>query len=103
MSSVSDSVFLLLSVTVSVSGSVPGSVTASVSGFVSGFVSGSVSGFVSGFISGSVSGSVSGSLTVKCALAVPLDEAIPITCSPVDNFFIKSGLSVTIILPAFTV
>ena len=47
--------------------------------------------------------SVSGSLTVKCALAVPLDEAIPITCSPVDNFFIKSGLSVTIILPAFTV
>ena len=46
--------------------------------------------------------SVSGSLTVKCALAVPLDEAIPITCSPVDNFFIKSGLSVTIILPAFT-
>ena len=47
--------------------------------------------------------SVSVSLTVKCALAVPLDEAIPITCSPVDNFFIKSGLSVTIILPAFTV
>ena len=47
--------------------------------------------------------SVSGSLTVKCALAVPLDETIPITCSPVDNFFIKSGLSVTIILPAFTV
>ena len=44
--------------------------------------------------------SVSGSLTVKCALAVPLDETIPITCSPVDNFFIKSGLSVTIILPA---
>ena len=58
---------------------------------------------VSGFVSGSVTGSVSGSLTVKYALAVPLDETIPITCSPVDNFFIKSGLSVTIILPAFTV
>ena len=66
-------------------------------------VSASVSLILSVSVSVSLMLSVSGSLTVKCALAVPLDEAIPITCSPVDNFFIKSGLSVTIILPAFTV
>ena len=66
-------------------------------------VSASVSLILSVSVSVSLMLSVSGSLTVKCALAVPLDETIPITCSPVDNFFIKSGLSVTIILPAFTV
>ena len=66
-------------------------------------VSSSVPLVLSITVSDSLMLSVSGSLTVKCALAVPLDEAIPITCSPVDNFFIKSGLSVTIILPAFTV
>ena len=66
-------------------------------------VSSSVPLVLSITVSDSLMLSVSGSLTVKCALAVPLDEAIPITCSPVDHFFIKSGLSVTIILPAFTV
>ena len=87
MVSVSDSLIL------SVSSSVPLVLSITVSDSLMLSVSVSVSLMLS----------VSGSLTVKCALAVPLDEAIPITCSPVDNFFIKSGLSVTIILPAFTV